>query len=179
MRISDWSSDVCSSDLRIARVIQPSLPTPRCTPFTVMASDSPSDQVRPDADVVVGLRLAARVEFFVFARPLHDEVLAPARMNERDLGIVIEDRLGEIAAMNRIGARAVAVPPEHAVWQEGLRKVVDRKSTRLEHRISRHSENPPGNFTCECEKVAYRGRRVFGTAQENIELLPKRRVPPQ
>src|SRR3546814_9894314 len=82
-----------------------------------MASDSPSDQVRPDADVVVGLRLAARVEFFVFARPLHDEVLAPARMNERDLGIVIEDRLGEIAAMNRIGARAVAVPPEHAVWR--------------------------------------------------------------
>src|SRR3546814_11028252 len=80
-----------------------------------MASDSPSDQVRPDADVVVGLRLAARVEFFVFARPLHDEVLAPARMNERDIGVVIEDSLCEIAPMKCICARAGAGPLEHAL----------------------------------------------------------------
>src|SRR3546814_20355102 len=89
-------------------------------------------------------------------------------MNERDLGIVSEDRLGEIAAMNRIGARAVAVPPEHAVWQEGLRKVVDDLRNELEHRIARHREHQPGKFTVECEEVADRGRRFFRSEERRV-----------
>src|SRR3546814_1946200 len=110
MRISDWSSDVCSSDLRRDERVEQSM----------LAADVDRNLVEPEIEAVVAAELAA------------DRVLQRDRsVNERIFGLAVPDCLDrrfldEIGGVEIGLARADADDIDAFGFQLG-----DRKSTRL------------------------------------------------
>src|SRR3546814_18062601 len=60
MRISDWRSDVCSSDLRVARIAPVDVADRHPVDIRMGAVDPPRELVERIADVLIGFDVAAR-----------------------------------------------------------------------------------------------------------------------
>src|SRR3546814_9426032 len=61
MRISDWSSDVCSSDLLLHATVQVSLPVLICIPFAARIGPLAWSRWRPPLHAGLGARFASSV----------------------------------------------------------------------------------------------------------------------
>src|SRR3546814_5708252 len=116
MRISDWSSDVCSSDLR---------------------ADIGIGAHRSNRDLLAGGLRRQRVERLHLGAAIDAVRTKPHRDAARDRvdGIGLEGRdRGEAHAVERCTVRSVGEPADHAIVAEEMRDAPiaeDRKSTRL------------------------------------------------
>src|SRR3546814_12068483 len=93
MRISDWSSDVCSSDLQILR------PEGRGQQFAEPIAFHRAAIARGAMDEDVGLRPLGRLVQYLAAAPARGDGLAAGERiavgtaaDDRDLGALAEDR---------------------------------------------------------------------------------------
>src|SRR3546814_1614337 len=110
MRISDWSSDVCSSDLAAPLVLLPiALRLAQPPPFSARTGDA---------------RLVEKEEHTL-------ERLCPFRpcaVRHQQVARPVQ-RLGARAEQDRL--RRLITPARDAVREAGCRLIADRKSTRL------------------------------------------------
>src|SRR3546814_15778293 len=115
MRISDWSSDVCSSDLLIAATI----PTGTIQPISIILSPLCAGRSAKLFDLVGKARVAARVHQFAVGEPAVDVAELGAHFGGRTA------RMGP-SALPGVGVFRRRVLLDRLLWREpGGRDRVD------------------------------------------------------
>src|SRR3546814_6381183 len=90
MRISDWSSDVCSSDLRVRRVGERPVPV-ACQRFAAVCFDGQHVPRRQAVDALPrGVRIQRRPVAESLQQTAHGQLRAPGYRREQRLGLRCE-----------------------------------------------------------------------------------------